>query len=155
MHYVLPLRTKRTSTGCRSVGPYGGGGGGAFVEIPDHCNAVVSQIFIRSATLVDAIQLTYQYSNGLQYTSGYHGGTGGTAHRITINVSQGERVVGVFGRTGSLVDRLGFVTNWGRVFGPYGGCGGVPFKVESCTIKGIHGRSARLLDSIGFFCGSV
>ena len=128
----------------------------AFVEIPDHCNAFVSQILIRaSARVINAIQLTYQYSNGLQYTDDNHGGTGGTAHRITINVSQGERVVGVFGRTGSLVDSLGFVTNKGRIFGPYGGCGGVPFTVNSCKIKGILGRSARLLDSIGFFCGNV
>ena len=154
MQYALPLRTQRI--GCsRIVLLYGGKGGGAFTELPDHCNAVVSKILIQAAAQFDAIQLTYQYSNGNQYTSGYHGGTGGTAHRITINVSQGERVVGVFGRTGSLVDSLGFVTNKGRIFGPYGGCGGVPFTVNSCKIKGILGRSARLLDSIGFFCGNV
>ena len=137
------------------MGPYGGGGGGAFIELPDICNAVVSKIFIRAASYVDAIQFTYQYSNGQQYTSGYHGGYGGAAHTITIAVSGGERVVGVFGRSAAYVDQLGFVTNWGRIFGPYGGCGGRPFTVNSCNIKGVHGRVAAYVDSIGFFCGSV
>ena len=114
-----------------------------------------AKFYIRSAALIDGIQLTYQYSNGVQYTSGYHGGTGGHAHRITINVSRGERVIGVFGRSAALVDSLGFITNWGRIFGPYGGCGGRAFTVHSCKVKGIHGRSAALLDSIGFFCGTV
>lgn len=154
MQYALPLRTQRI--GCsRIVGLYGGKGGGAFTELPDHCNAVVSKIFIRAAAQVDAIQLTYQYSNGNQYAGGYHGGTGGTVHRITINVSQGERVVGVFGRTGSLVHNLGFVTNWGRVFGPYGGSGGALFTVHSCKVRGIYGYSAQLLYNIGFLCDNV
>ena len=39
-------------------------------------------------------------------------------------------MVGVFGHSASLINNLGFVTNWGRVFGPYGGSGGAPFKVE-------------------------
>ena len=83
MQNALPLRTQRI--GCsRIVGLYGGKGGGAFTELPDHCNAVVSKIFIRAAAQVDAIQLTYQYSNGNQYAGGYHGGTGGTVHRITL-----------------------------------------------------------------------
>ena len=154
LHYSLPIRTKRTSRVCRSAGPYGSGIGGAFVELPDNCNAVVSNIFIRSGSRVDALQLTYRHSNGNYYTSGYHGGTGGSVFRITINVSRGERVIGFFGRSGADIDNLGFITNWGRIFGPYGGCGGGPFTVNSCNVKGIHGRSGRLLHSIGFFCGS-
>ena len=126
-----------------------------LVELPDHCNAIVSKIFIRSGHGLDAIQLTYRYSNGNHYTSGYHGGTGGGAHHITINVSRGERVIGIFGRSGFEVDNLGFITNWGRVFGPYGGCGGGQFTVNSCKVKGIHGRSGMRIDSLGFFCGSV
>lgn len=134
------------------MGPYGGGGGGAFVELVDNCNAVVRKIYIRSGSLIDAIQFTYRYSDGNEYVQGYRGGNTGGAHTITIDVDRGEKIVGVFGRTGSLVDQLGFVTNWGRIHGPYGGCGGAPFTVSSCNIRGIHGRSGGKLDSIGFFC---
>jgi len=74
---------------------------------------------------------------------------------ISIDVMDSERIVGIFRRTGAIVDRLGFITNRGRVFGPYGGCGGTPFTMNSCILHGIHGRSAATLDSIGFFCSSV
>ena len=84
----------------------------------------------------------------------YRGGTGGGKHTININVDDGERIIGVFGRSGSKVDQLGFITNHGRIFGPYGGCGGGPFTVNSCLVRGIFGRSGAALDSIGFFCSN-
>ena len=39
--------------------------------------------------------------------------------------------------SGSRVDQLGFVTNKGRIFGPYGGCGGGSFTVNSCLVRGM------------------
>jgi len=138
---------------CTSAGPYGGGGGGAFVELP--CNAVVRRIVIRHGAKIDAIQITYRYSNRQDSTWIYHGGTKGSRTVINIDVSGGEKIIGIFGRTGAKVDMLGFITNRGRVFGPYGGCGGGPITVNSCHLRGIHGRSGALLDSIGFFCSSV
>ena len=66
-----------------------------------------------------------------------------------------ERIAGVFGKSGGLLDQIGFVTNKGRIFGPYGGCGGGNFHVNSCHVRGIFGRSAGLIDSIGFFCSRV
>ena len=137
------------------MGPFGGSGGGAFIELPDNCHAFVSKIYIRSGHVIDAIQLTYQYSDGSQHTSNYHGGRGGSSTKIILDVSGGERVIGVFGRSGAHVDRLTFITNKGRVFGPYGRPGGSPFTVNSCNIKGIHGRAGEKMDSIGFYCGSV
>ena len=99
LYFALPLRSKRNV--CRSVGPYGGRGGrDIFVELPDHCTTAVSKIFIRAGGVVDGIQFTYQDSNGKQHEGGYHGGYGGAAHTITIAVSSGERVIGVFGRSG-------------------------------------------------------
>ena len=71
---------------------------------------------------------------------------------IDVNVDGGEKINGIFGKSGSKVDQLGFITNWGRIFGPYGGCGGGNFHVNSCHLCGIIGRSGSLLDSIGFFC---
>ena len=71
---------------------------------------------------------------------------------IDVDVDGGERIIGAFGRSGREVDQLGFTTNKGRVFGPYGGSGGGPFTVNSCHIRGIFGRSGSRIDAIGFFC---
>ena len=138
-----------------SAGTYGGGGGGSFNELPNNCGAVVRRIRIRSGSRIDAIQVTYRYSNGQEHTGGYFGGRGGSEHVIDVNVSGGERIVGIFGRSGGGVDRLGFVTNKGRIFGPYGGCGGGPFTVNSCLLRGIFGRSGSRIDAIGFHCSNV
>ena len=104
---------------------------------------------------MDAIQLTYMLSNGREYTAGWHGGRGGGKAEFRVNIKAGERIVGVFGKSGGLLDQIGFVTNKGRIFGPYGGCGGGNFHVNSCHFCGIFGRSAGLIDSIGFFCSRV
>ena len=114
---------KRSS--CYIAGPYGGGGGGAFNDFADNCKAIVTRIEIRSGVYVDAIKVTYQLSNGLRYTGGHHGGGGGGLHHIDLN--NGGRINGIFGRYGSLIDQIGFVTNHGRIFGPYGGIGGISF----------------------------
>ncbi len=146
-------RSRRSA--CFSAGPYGGGGGGAFVELFESCNAEVKRIYIRSGRVIDAIRVTYQTPNGQQIRGGYHGGNGGGVHTINIDVDGGERIIGVFGRWGRLVDRLGFVTNKGNIFGPYGECGGGPFTVSRCKLRGILGRSGGRVDSIGFFCDNV
>ena len=141
------------SSGCEfSAGTFGGGGGGAFNELPNNCGGTVRRIMIRSGSRLDSIQVTYRLSSGQDYTGPHHGGTGGGLHTIDIDIDGGERVIGVLGRSGSAVDQVGFVTNRGRIFGPYGGCGGGPFTVNSCHIRGIFGRSGSRIDSIGFFC---
>ena len=139
--------------GCQfAAGAYGGGGGTPFNEIPDNCNAIIQRIMIRSAALVDGIQLIYKLSNGQSFTGKHYGGSGGVLHTEDINVDMGEKVIAVFGKAGHYVDQLLFFTNWGRILGPYGGNGGGNFKVNSCLVRGIFGRSASLLDSIGFLC---
>ena len=143
------------SSGCEfSAGTFGGGGGSAFNELLNDCGATIRRIVIRSGSRVDAIQITYRLSSGQESTGSRYGGTGGTQRTININVDDGERVIGVFGRSGSNVDQLGFVTNKGRIFGPYGACGGGPFTVNSCHVRGIFGRSGSRIDSIGFFCSN-
>ena len=149
-------RSRRQSYGCFfSAGTYGGGGGSAFNELLDNCGAVIKRITIRAAHYVDAIQVTYRPSTGQDFTAGHHGGHGGTRYEINIDIDNGEKIIGIFGKSASLVDQIGFITNKGRIFGPYGECGGRYFHVNSCHIREIFGRSASLLDSIGFFCSHI
>ena len=146
-------RTRRSNGGCTSsAGTFGGGGGGAFNELLDDCRATISRVTIRHGRVVDAIQISYRLSSGQDYVAGWHGGRGGRQTVFRVNVDGGERVVGVFGKSGGKVDQIGFVTNHGRIFGPYGGSGGSNFRVNSCDVRGIFGRSGRVIDSIGFFC---
>ena len=107
---------------------------------------------LRSGSRIDSIQITYRLSSGQDSTGSRRGGNGGGEHTIDIDVDGGERLIGVFGRSGGAVDQLGFVTNKGKIFGPYGGCGGGPFTVNSCLVRGIFGRSGSAIDSIGFHC---
>jgi hypothetical protein len=90
---------------------------------------------------VDAIQITYELPGGSELVGGYYGGGGGTEYIIEIDVANGERIIGVFGRSYDYVDQLGFITSKGRILGPYGGCGGNPFNVDSCNVAGIFGTS--------------
>lgn len=139
--------------GCQFSPPFGGGGGIPFREVPDNCNAIIEGISIRSAALIDSIRIVYRLSNGRSYTGAHHGGGTGVLHTENINVDAGERIIAVSGKSGQYyVEQLQFFTNWGRILGPYGGCGGGNFKVNSCLVRGIFGKSAALLDSIGFVC---
>ena len=150
---IIIFNRTRRNTGCTfSAGTYGGGGGTAFNELLDDCRAIVKRVTIRHAALVDAIQITYRLSSGQDFTADLHGGQGGRGSVFNVDVDGGERVIGIFGKSASLLDQIGFVTNHGRIFGPYGGCGGSNFHVSSCEVRGIFGRSASLIDSIGFFC---
>ena len=90
--------------------------------------------------------------DGKELVGGYHGGNGGTEYVMDIDVKNKERIIGIFGRSKDYLDQLGFATNKGRILGPYGGCGGNPFNVDSCDIGGIYGRSYDWMDSIGFYC---
>ena len=91
--------------GCQfSAGPFGGGGGSRFNEVPDNCNAMIKRVLIRSGSLVDGIQIIYRLSNGQSFTGKHHGGGTGGLHTFDINVDQGERVIAVFGKGGHYVD---------------------------------------------------
>ena len=104
---------------------------------------------------MDAIQLTYRLADGTDYTSPYHGGYGGSYHEFSVDIDNGEKVIGVLGRSGNKVDQLAFITNHGRTFGPHGDCGGDIFAVEGCEVRGIFGRTGNVVDSIGFLCAAV
>ena len=138
--------------GCtHSIGSFGGGGGGAFNDLPDECNGIVRVIRVYAGKYVDGLDITYRKSDGSE-VSILRGGTGGGRHTIEVKIDEGERIIAVFGKSGGLLDQIGFVTSHGRIFGPYGGSGGGNFNVNSCELRGIYGRAGGLIDSIGFFC---
>ena len=148
-------RQIQQSTDCQLFGStFGGQGGTAFIELPDNSGGVVRRILVRSGSRIDAIQVTYRLSNGQDFIGPHHGGSGGSEHTVDIDVDGGERIIGVFGRSGSRVNMLGFVTNRGRIIGPYGECGGEPFIVNSCLFRGIFGRKGSEVNSIGFVCSN-
>ena len=134
---------------------FGGTGGNPFEELPANCTGIVKKILIRGALYVDAIQITYELPDGSELVGGYYGGNGGTQNIIEIDVANGERIIGVFGRSYTYLDQLGFITNKGRTLGPYGGCGGDPFTIDGCNVAGVFGRSFDWIDSIGFYCNAV
>ena len=142
-------------SGASFLGPYGGTGGNSFTETPDNCRAEVKRIVIYRKSVIDSIQITYKMSTGQEIEGQKHGGYGGDRVVIDINVDQGERIIAIWGRAETKVDQLGFATNHGRIFGPYGGNGGDYFKAERCHLHGIAGKSKTLLDSLGFYCGRV
>jgi hypothetical protein len=53
-----------------------------------------------------------------------------------------EFVVRVFGAAGGLLDRIGFDTNYGSTFGPWGGPGGYAFSIPGVAI-GFFGNDFR------------
>jgi hypothetical protein len=95
---------------------------------------------------------------------GYHGGTGGgTAYNL--GCGPGEVITGIFGRSGSYVDQVGFdcahVNTDGTLSGEYakgafGGGGGGAFPPAHCPanqmVVGIWGRSHTYVDQLDIVC---
>ena len=83
----------------------------------------ITMIKMWTGEYVDAIEVRYGDTD--QGLSKKHGGDGGGL--FTYNLNKGAKILFVLGRTGFLVDELGFVTDDAYVFGPHGGAGGGPF----------------------------
>ena len=134
---------------CHTSVAHGGTHGKAFSEKYGCSDEVkITGMIIRSGSLVDSIQLKYSRS-GSPYGSKYGGAGGGNNY---ISLHPDEVIIAVFGRSGSKVDSIGFATNQGRIFGPYGGIGGVRFTVNQCEVQGIFGRYDKHVESLGFYC---
>jgi hypothetical protein len=141
---------------------YGGGGGGAFDDIQSAGAApleAIKAIAVRTGTYVDQLAATYSLAGGGTSTPS-HGGNGGSP--VDLQLVPGEKVIGVQGRSGSLVDQIGFLTaiDYGggdppflQTYGPYGGGGGAPFTIWG-EVVGFYGRSGSLLDAIGCYIGA-
>ncbi len=67
-----------------------------------------------------------------------------------IELDEGETIEIVEGRHASRIDAIEFITNKGRVFGPYGGSGGSPFvsAKPGCKLSYFSGNAASRLDAL-------
>lgn len=138
---------------------HGGGGGNAWDDLQtlgDTQPAGFRRIGVRSGTLLDKIETSYALQGGGTSTLN-HGGAGGAP--ASIDFVPQEILIGVTGRSGTLVDQLGLVTAviYGggdppliRTHGPWGGGGGAPFAIWG-EIAAFHGRSGTLIDSLGCY----
>jgi len=133
-----------------STSSYGGTGGNYFSVNPPSGTKIYA-IAIRSGRLVDRITVYYRGTNGAIYTGFSEGGSGGTYALHFFE--EDEYIERMNVRAGRLIDRLYFETNY-KSFG-YGGNGGTSYSIDipSSThhILGFYGRSARLVDQIGFY----
>ena len=141
-------------------GPYGSPRAGEFftdfyqsldgsVVRPKHWP---SQINIGAGERIDSIEIIYG-----PYHGGFHGGEGGVLHKVRLY--DGDRVVRITGRRGigpgAGIDGLTLHTQQGRVHGPFGGSGGVPFVAappqgKDCYLACISGRAFLRVDALVF-----
>lgn len=125
----------------------GGGGGWGFTSAG---KTPLTSIKLRAGWWLDAIQ-------GVNATGSlpYRGGFGGNA--ITVTWPAGEYLVRAYGRHGSYIGQISFVTNTGKVLGPYGsalgagtGRGTFDFSAPAGNaITGFTGKSGLFIDSLG------
>jgi len=128
----------------------GGGGGNEFRDAqPVPGETRIGRIVVRAGALVDSIATSYVHSDESATTLS-HGGSGGIAN--IVNIAPNERIVAVIGRSGSLLDSLGFVienlAGVRRQAGPFGGQGGAPFSLSGNVVS-FFGRSGSMIDALG------
>jgi large repetitive protein len=144
--FVWNIVTGQVTTATSSL--FGGAGGTPFTDSVAS-NQSLTGINVRSGWWLDSIQ-------GILNTGALpaHGGTGGNLSAITWPA--GEYLVRSYGLHGTYVGQISFVTNTGRVLGPFGtGQGGMnttnfDYSVPAGhEIIGFSGRASGFLDAIG------
>ena len=172
-NYKFYSRSKRRPCACSTtIGSYGGRQGTAFVDVTTNpCDVKITDIWVREALIVDAIQVQYNFSDGRLQTMPNRGGDGG--HRFThISVPQGGKIMGIFGgittRTsyGTVITQLRILVldneEHLQIYGPFGSVmsnGASTFAVYG-NIKSIFGYHSEYINGLGVFyepwgvCGS-
>jgi large repetitive protein len=126
---------------------FGGTGGISFVDNVQPSQTLVG-VNVRHGSWLDGIQGVLNTG-----TLPLHGGAGGSLSNVTWPAN--EYLVRIYGLYGSNVGQISFVTNTGRIMGPYGTADGnnvsnfdisVPLGRE---IVGFTGRSGTYLNAIG------
>lgn len=148
--------------------PHGGSGGSPFT-LSCGANEVLVAIGTRSGSLVDKVEaLCQRIDSGKKWASGgasirgSAGGSGGSPGLIACD--RDSAIIGLHGRSGALVDRLGAicrkVDGTGSAYdrNAVGGSGGTAFR-DACpggqVGVGLRGRSGALIDQIELICGAV
>lgn len=134
---------------CNIEGPYGSLNT-PFHELFDNCSAKVVKIAIGYGEIVVALQITYRLSDGQEKAGATHGNPAFINTAIDIDLDGGEEIVGYSGYTNNrgLINQLAFVTNHGKIIGPYGkptNRGGLFH--GHCHIHGIFGAAVQLQNS--------
>ena len=136
-------KTITTRAGMR-VDQMGGWGGGYWTDLyRSSYGGDITRIEIRSHHYIVAIRARYGNVWG-----NWHGGSGHSF--VAYDLSPGEKIRTVVGRSGSYVDALGFITDRSRVLSQRGGGGGVSrVKVQDgCYLKYFSGQTGSLVDQL-------
>lgn len=125
----------------------GGGGGGAWSDSAQCQDQYVTGFRVSAGKRVDAVQFLYANKKW----ASVHGSMKNYSANVTL--APGEYIVRVNYRSGGSMDAVGFVTNKGRTYGPYGGGGGsagvynvTPGEKLGC----MTGRSGKEVDQLVF-----
>lgn len=124
----------------------GGGGGGAWSDMATCKNQQVTGFRIGAGRLVDRVQ--FKYPSGWAPRQG-----GGNGWQADVTLPNGQYIVRVDYRNGSMVDQISFTTNTGKKYGPYGGGGGSPgvYTVTPGEKLGcMRGRAGSSMDRLTF-----
>ena len=136
--------------------------GNAFVDITTNpCDGNITDIWVRSGSLVDAIQVQYNHSDNGKMLSPKRGGGGGIMTHIPVN--HGEKIFGIMGDIYVSADDNNnkVITNirilkltsekTSELYGPFGSRKGASDFVVIGDIKSIFGYSDHYLRAIGFY----
>ena len=137
-----------------------------FVDIATNaCDVEITDIWVRHGSIVDAIQVRYNFSNGLQQSKPLRGGNGGELSHI--HIPRGGKLIGLFGGitnfTGynyykTVITQLRLLVLDAeanlQIYGPFGSqfyLSPSTFAVYGGQIMSIFGYHGRFLHGIGVY----
>ena len=126
----------------------GEGSGDAFIDrIKTDQTVTAATICYNTNAMANSIQLTTNLGNLPKRGAAVAGELCNT-----YRFAAAERITELFGRSGQYIDALGFRTNTGAQFGPFGGPGGTGFSESQDTKQafvGLYGSANTWLSRIG------
>ena len=109
----------------------------------------ITRISIQHGRRIEQIEI--EYSCGKRYSQVESVGND-SGKWSYIDLEEGEYIIYVKGRAGTLIDQLTFYTNMRRKFGPYGGSGGQAFNISvpnNAKVIGFTGKVGPSINQIG------